>query len=79
MEAMSPTVLVSMLSKVTKPNTTKMFLKLHHPNALKALQSVDYSKFYKNTAYTPALSLQEINYLLNERILGNPHLLEKVD
>lgn len=62
-----------------KPNTTKMFLKLHHPDALKALQSVDYSKFYKNTAYTPALSLQEINYLLNERILGNPHLLEKVD
>ena len=62
-----------------KPNTTKMFLKLHHHDALKALQSVDYSKFYKNTAYTPALSLQEINYLLNERILGNPHLLEKVD
>ena len=62
-----------------KPNTTKMFLKLHHPDALKALQSIDYSKFYKNTAYTPALSLQEINYLLNERILGNPHLIEKVD
>ena len=62
-----------------KPNTTKMFLKLHHPNALKALQSVDYSHFYKNTAYTPALSLQEINYLLNERILGNPYLIEKVD
>jgi hypothetical protein len=56
-----------------------MFLKLRHPDALAALQSVDYSKFYKNTAYTEALSLQEINYLLNERILGNPHLLEKVD
>jgi predicted RNA methylase len=62
-----------------KPNTTKMFLKLRHPDALSALQSVDYSKFYKNTAYTEALSLQEINYLLNERILGNPHLIEKVD
>ena len=62
-----------------KPNTTKMFLKLHHPQALNALQSVDYSKFYKNTAYTQALSLQEINYLLNERILGNPHLIEMVD
>ena len=62
-----------------KPNTTKMFLKLRHPDALAALQSVDFSKFYKNTAYTEALSLQEINYLLNERILGNPHLIEKVD
>jgi predicted RNA methylase len=61
------------------PNTTKMFLKLHHPQALKALQGVDFTKFSKNTAYTQALSLQEINYLLNERILGNPHLLEKVD
>ena len=62
-----------------KPNTTKMFLKLHHPEALAALQSVDFNKFSKNTAYTQALSLPEINYLLNERILGNPHLLEKVD
>ena len=62
-----------------KPNTTKMFLKLHHPQALKALQSVDFTKFSKNTAYTQALSLPEINYLLNERILGNPHLIEKVD
>lgn len=61
-----------------KPNSTKMFLKLRHPKALKALQSVDFSRFYKNTAYTEALSLQEINYLLNEDILGNPHLVEKV-
>jgi predicted RNA methylase len=62
-----------------KPNTTKMFLKLRHPKALSALQSVDFTKFSKNTAYTQALSLPEINYLLNERILGNPHLIEKVD
>lgn len=61
-----------------KPNSTKMFLKLHHPKALAALQKVDFSKFFKNTAYTEALSLQEINYLLNEEILGNPHLVEKV-
>lgn len=61
-----------------KPNTTRMFLKLKHPGALKALQSVNYSKFYKNTAYTEALSLQEINYLLNESILGNPHLVEQI-
>jgi hypothetical protein len=54
------------------PNTTQMFLKLHHPRALETLESVDYSKFFKNTAYTEALSLQEINYLLNEAIYGNP-------
>lgn len=62
-----------------KPNTTKMFLKLHHPLALKALQSADFTRFSKNTAYTQALSLQEINYLLNEQILGNPHLVEMVN
>ena len=61
-----------------KPNSTKMFLKLHHPGALKALQTVDFSRFYKNTAYTEALALPEINYLLNEAILGNPHLKEMV-
>ena len=53
-------------------NTTQMFLKLKHPQALAALKSVDYSKFFKNTAYTEALSLQEINYLLNEEIYGDP-------
>jgi predicted RNA methylase len=53
-------------------NTTQMFLKLKHPKALAALESVDYSKFFKNTAYTEALSLQEINYLLNEEIYGDP-------
>lgn len=60
-----------------KPNSTQMFLKLLHPQALDALQSADFSRFYRNTAYTEALSLQEINFLLNERILGNPMLEEK--
>lgn len=54
------------------PNTTQLFLKLNHPEALSALMSVDFSKFYKNTAYTEALSIQEINYLLNEQIFGDP-------
>jgi len=61
-----------------KPNSTQMFLKLEHPRALDALQKVDFGRFYRNTAYTEALSLQEINYLLNQEILGNPHLVEKV-
>jgi predicted RNA methylase len=58
------------------PNTTKLFLKVNHPDVLAAITSVDFSKFYVNTAYTEALSLQEVNYLLNEAIFGNPHLEE---
>jgi len=58
------------------PNSTVMFLKLHDKRVLKALQSVDFSKFYKNTAYTEALSLQEIRYLINEAVLGDPGLEE---
>lgn len=54
-----------------KPNSTQMFLKLNHPEALEALQTADFERFYRNTAYTEALSLQEINYLLNEHLLGN--------
>jgi hypothetical protein len=54
------------------PNTTQLFLKLNHPKALEALKNVDFSKFYKSTAYTEALSIQEINYLLNEQIFADP-------
>jgi len=53
-------------------NTTQMYLKLNHPQALEALSSVDFSRFYLNTAYTEALSLPEINYALNEYIFGDP-------
>ncbi len=59
-----------------KANTTRMFLKLNHPRALEALQSVDFSRFYKNTAYTEALSLAEINFLVNEFVFGESGLLE---
>ena len=61
-----------------RPNTTQMFLKLNHPKALEALKAVDFSRFFRHTAYTEALSLQEINYLLNEYITGNAHLVERV-
>lgn len=47
-------------------NTTKMFLKVSSPRVLDALSNVEYSKFYNNVAFTEALSIQEINYLLNE-------------
>ena len=48
------------------PNTTKIFLKVKDNSVITALQSLDYAKFYNNVAYIPALSLQEINHLLNE-------------
>ena len=53
--------------------TTEMYLKLEHPRALEALRSVDFSRFYNNVAYTESLSLQEINYLLNEYLFGSPY------
>lgn len=48
------------------PNTTQAFFRLRHPRALEALNSVDFSRFFNHTAYTEALGLQEINFLLNE-------------
>lgn len=59
-----------------RANSTRMFLKLNHPKALMALKSANFSRFSRNTAYTEALSLQEINFLLNLEILGDPHLQE---
>ena len=55
-----------------EPNTTQMFLTLHHPHALEALRSVDFARFSNNTAYVESLSVQEINYLLNEYLFGDP-------
>lgn len=57
-----------------KTNTTQMFLKLNHPMALEALQSVNFSRFFNHTAYTEALSIVEINYLLNQYIYGDPKM-----
>lgn len=48
------------------PNSTKCYFKLNNNNALAALQSVDYSVYSKNTAYVQALSMPEINDLLNK-------------
>ena len=57
-------------------NSTLMFLKLNDERVLPALLSADFEKFFRNTAYTEALSLQEINYLLNEAVHGDPMLEE---
>ena len=53
-----------------------MFLKLNHPKALEALENVDFSRFFNHTAYTEALSIKEINFLLNEYIFGDPKMIE---
>ncbi len=59
------------------PNTTSMFLRVHDVRALKALHEVDYSRFYRNTAYTEALSLPEVRYLVQEAVLGDSGLIEE--
>jgi predicted RNA methylase len=55
--------------------TTELYLRLLHPRALEGLRAVDYSRFSRNVAYTDALSIQEVNYLLNEYLLGDPGLV----
>lgn len=48
------------------PNTTQMFLQVKGTDVIDALRSVDFARFYRNVAYTEALSIQEIRFLLNE-------------
>ena len=48
------------------PNTTKKYFKVKDDSVIEALKSVDYTRFNQNVSYTPALSILEINYLLNE-------------
>jgi predicted RNA methylase len=55
--------------------TTQMYLALDHPHALEALRAVDYSRFSRHVAYTEALSIHEVNYLLNEHLFGDPGLV----
>jgi hypothetical protein len=54
-----------------------MFLKIKNKKVLEALRSVDFSKFFKNTAYTEALSIKEIRFSLNEwfDLNGNDNLV----
>lgn len=47
-------------------NTTKMFLKVLSLEVIEALNALEYERFYNNVAFVEALSIQEINYLLNE-------------
>ena len=56
--------------------TTEIYLRTLHSRALEALNNVDYQRFSTNVAYTEALSIQEINYLLNEYLFGDPRVIE---
>lgn len=51
-------------------NTTQMFLKVADDAVLGALRDVDFSRFYNNVAFIEALSIREINFLLNEYFDG---------
>lgn len=55
------------------PNTTRVFLKVHDERIYEVIEGLDYGRFAKNTAYTEALSMQELNYLLNLALTGEPH------
>jgi predicted RNA methylase len=55
------------------PNTTQMFLKLKQPWVLEGLRQVDFKRFSTNVAFTEALSIQEINYLLHEYHQNQQH------
>lgn len=63
----------------SRKNTTLMFLTVKNRRVLAALKQLDYQRFSMNTAYTEALALTEINYLLNEKIFGNGFHIEKVE
>ena len=52
-------------------NTTLMFLQASSSEVVRLLPSLDFQRFSRSTAYTEALSLPEINFLLNEAIFGD--------
>jgi len=51
----------------SKPKTTQMYLKINYPWVADVLPKLNYSQFYENVAFTEALSINEINYLLNSQ------------
>ena len=51
----------------TEPKTTQMYLKVNESWVYDVLPQLDYSRYSQNVAFTEALSLMEINQLLNEQ------------
>jgi len=56
----------SNISGTVPHKTTTMYLKIDRQDVKDALKAIDYSKYYNNVSYVQALSIQEINYELNE-------------
>lgn len=59
-----------------QPKSTDIYLRVVDPAVAAALAQLDYQRFSNHTAYTQAVSLQEINYLLNEFLTGDAGLQE---
>lgn len=53
--------------------TTTMYLHVDRQDVKDALRAIDFSEFFNNVAYVQALSIEEINYKLNQRF-GLPNL-----
>ena len=47
-----------------KPNTTMIFLKVKNKSVIRALKTIDFSKYYNNVSYTQALAFSEVRYEL---------------
>lgn len=58
------------------PKSTDIYLRIEDSAVAAALTHLDYQRFSNHTAYTQAVSLQEINYLLNEYLTGDAGLRE---
>jgi len=57
--------------------TTTMYLKIDREDVKQAMRQIDYSKYFNNVSYVQALSIQEINYELNEWFGLDNFLLDK--
>lgn len=60
----------------TTAKSTDIYLRIDDPAVAAALPQLDYQRFSNHTAYTQAVSLQEVNYLLNEYLTGDSGLQE---
>jgi len=58
--------------------TTTMYLNIDRQDVKEAIKSIDFSKHFNNVAYVQALSLQEINYELNQYFNLNNFDLEEI-
>lgn len=70
---------LSTLFEREKKVTTQMYLKLTHPDALRALQNADFSKYFNRVAYTEALSILEVRAALNRVLFGDELLVDQND